>query len=308
MTPDDDSPKLDMHPNPLIVLLLMHERISTARFAEEDDEAPYIIARINEQLGIQRDGLPDWLGDYMIEYETGPPITDLRAYAPEKYPQNVYQACQNEPIKLGTQLQPSAANWVGTAGAPVTWLDTAKRRHWGILSNWHVMVVTPGELGRPQHQPFATQPACARLYDAEMPSKTKANLIDAAIADALIDGYHTIDREIIEIGRLATGFASAKPGDAAEKCGRTTGHTRAKCTATGVAARVQYGDFTALFQDQDQYEPDDGQFSAAGDSGSLIVTGSPPKATSLLFAGGGNVTLGCPVRHVAPRFNLDFGF
>jgi len=217
-----------------------------------------------------------------------------------------HTACQDEPISLGCQIQPQGAAWVGTAGAPCAWSADDKSTHWGILSNWHVMHGGLGQHGLTQHQPDDTRPAIAHLDDWVQPESVGPNLCDAAIADALIDGKHTIAWHILGQPRFSPMPVDATAGQAVYKSGRTTGPTRGVCTAIGASSRVDYGNFTALFQDQDVFEGAGSLFSAAGDSGSMILAGDDHQPTALLFAGGGKLTLGNPIRHVIEALSLSF--
>lgn len=216
--------------------------------------------------------------------------------------------CQDEPILLGTQLQPAGARWVGTAGLPVRWADQAGHDHWGILSNWHVMHGGIATQGSPQHQPTVAQPACAHLTRWTAPDPNATNYADCAMADALIDGYHTIADELLDIGPPGDTTIDAKLGLPVIKSGRTTGLTHGTCTAVGAAVRVDYGDFVALFADQDIFAADTLPFSAPGDSGSAILGRDCSCPCSLLFAGNDTLTVGNPMRHVTKALNLLFPF
>jgi len=238
------------------------------------------------------------LGNLPLIIEEADEITDLRKRPPFFPPENLHQSCQNEPVQLGCQVQPLDADWVGTAGAPVHWTDAQGQLHWGILSNWHVMAPQPETRGHPLHQPDYLHPAIAALDDWSRPDPAAINKIDAALADALIQGFHTISRDILDIGPLDPRRLDARPPLHVKKSGRTTQLTFGHCTATGAAVRVSYGDFTAVFQDQDLFACDGCQFSAPGDSGSLIVSHPEARPLSLLFAGGGGITVGNPIRHV----------
>lgn len=238
--------------------------------------------------------------------EEGDEITDLRTYDIVPHADHPNQRCQDEPVRLGTQIQPKNAPWVGTAGAPVTWVDPKRNRRYGILSNWHVMVDSPVVANHPQHQPTERFPAIAHLSDFTPVEPDQANQTDAAIADAEIDGLHSISLEIIGIGKPSPTTTDATPGLEVTKSGRTTGVTTAECSGVGAAVRVSYGDFTALFTDQDVFTSIGAPFSAAGDSGSLILSATGLRPTALLFAGGGNLTIGNPIRHVVEALNLTF--
>lgn len=236
------------------------------------------------------------------------PIKILRCPVTQPEAANENQICQDEPIELGTQIQPQGANWLGTAGSPVKWLDSARNPHWGLLSNWHVLADGDQRVGRTCHQPTAGRGSVATLSKWSGPDPDGESLIDAALADALVDGRHTIGRQIIGLGDIGPSPLDASVGLGVAKSGRTTGLTRGRCTAVGASVRVGYGDFTAVLSDQDVFESDSEQFSAAGDSGSLIVEPIANRPVSLLFAGGGNLTIGNAIRHVVAAFNLVFPF
>lgn len=221
---------------------------------------------------------------------------------------HTHQRCQDEPIELGTQIQPFGASWVGTAGCPVQWLDRHDRPHWGILSNWHVMAHRYEQRYYPQHQPDSRAPAIANLAAWSPPLTDAPNLIDAAIADSAIDGSHTISDKLLGIGQIGPAPINATVGLQVSKSGRTTGVTHATCTATGAAVRVAYPDFEAIFVDQDIYQSPGPSFSDPGDSGSIILESNSKSPASLLFAGNGALTIGNPIRHVTQTMRLVYPF
>ena len=213
---------------------------------------------------------------------------------------------QDEPIQLGCLIQPAGANWVGTAGSPVTWKHPNGNQQFGILSNWHVMASGREKVGRTQHQPDISQPEMARLTAWTPVSPHGTNRVDAAIANALEGDFHTITNEIIGIGKIKSPHRRATIGDTATKSGRTSGVTIATCQGTGAAVRVGYGDFEAAFVDQDVYHSEQDPFSAPGDSGSLIIATKDTAPLSLLFAGSSTITIGNPAPLVAEAFNLTW--
>jgi len=239
-------------------------------------------------------------------YHIGPFFHDLRTRQIPATPTNIHQKCQNEPIHLGTQVQPAGANWVGTAGSPISWTDPDGKRHWGFLSNYHVLVPTDALPGHAIHQPDTRSPPIARLSKALAPSPTRPNYVDAALADTLCEGYHTTAWSILDLPPIDHSPKDAVPNEAVTKVGRTSARTDARCKAIGAAVRVSYGNYTAAFVDQDLYEDTDAPFSAPGDSGSLILNKACNCPTSLLFAGGANLTVGNPIRHVLKAFNATF--
>ncbi len=251
---------------------------------------------------------PPGLSALRVIRHYGKPISTLRAPVTQARAANVHQTCQNEPVSAGTQIQPQGANWVGTAGAPVSWTGPNGQRCWGLLSNWHVLADGDERVGRTAHQPVTSQPAIARLARWCGPTPGEVNDVDAAVADARIDGKHTISNSILGIGILGATPLTATVGLKVSKAGRTTGVTHGECVAVGASVAVGYGDFVATFEDQDIFAGDSAEFSAPGDSGSMIVGRSCRCATSLLFAGSTELTVGNPIRHVARIMSLIFPF
>lgn len=295
------------HYHTLAQLLAHNHNVIAAWFDPQTDPATLHVVLDRHQPAVPK-SIPHALQDVPLMLHTHEPIKPLITYDLQPAASNPHQACQNEPIDLGTQIQPSLANWLGTAGAPVKWLDENEEPHWGILSNWHVMAARHEKIGRPQHQPTADGGAMARLAKWSHPYPNKQNLIDAAVADALMGKLHSISPKILGIGTPGPTPITASLGLAVVKSGRTTGVTAATCIATGAAVRVQYDGFTANFVDQDIYQNNQTPFSAPGDSGSLIVDQAEKRPCSLLFAGSAQITVGNPIRHVVDAFDLVFPF
>lgn len=293
--------------NNLATLLRENPSIS-ATWIDCQTNPPTLVILNTPDLYDRQIQIPTILAQLKTELRTVPRLTILRCPVTRIEATNENQNCQDEPIKLGTQIQPEDANWLGTAGAPVKWLGSDGIPHWGILSNWHVLADGDERTGRTCHQPTAQRAAIGRLALWSGPHRDSETLIDAALANCLIDGRHTISRSILGLGDLGTSPLDASVGLPVTKSGRTTGVTRGQCTAVGASVRVGYGDFDAVLTDQDIYAADSGEFSAAGDSGSLIVTRETNRPVSLLFAGGGGLTIGNPFRHVVAAFNLVFPF
>jgi len=217
-----------------------------------------------------------------------------------------YTACQNEPIRLGTQIQPRNAPWVGTAGAPCAWPGPDKATRWGFLTNWHVAHGGIGSDRHPIHQPTDAQGIIGYRDEFAQPTPAGVNTIDACLVDCFVQGKHTIAWSILGEDTFSPEPRNATVGQGAFKTGRTTGLTEGACVAVGASARVDYGDFTAVFQDQDVFEGTRQLFGDAGDSGSMILCACNRGPMSLLFAGSGRTTLGNPIRHVIAALNLSF--
>lgn len=110
---------------------------------------------------------------------------------------------------------------------------------------------------------------------------------------------------------LATATGTpAKINMPVKKYGRTTGLTKGKVYALNATVNVGYSTGTARFINQIIITP--GNFSAGGDSGSLIVGDVDKKvetndrvAVGLLFAGSQTVTIANPIALVLDRFGVS---
>lgn len=134
------------------------------------------------------------------------------------------------------------------------------------------------------------------------------NTVDAAIA---LNLDMDTSGNIMGIGGLSGYVASALVNMPVQKSGRTTGHTFGAVAAINVTLNVSYDSGTARFTGQTEVIGTCMDFSASGDSGSLIVTvpddtspTSPPlpDAVGLLFAGGGSSTFANPIDDVLGAF------
>ncbi len=191
------------------------------------------------------------------------------------------------PIEPGVQLNIKGANFVGTLGAVVK--DAAGRLL--ALSNSHVLADmgrTP--IGTQIGQPFGSTGNLVAVLANFIPySLVSPNLVDCAIArfdkTDVLRGFNGALQDVIK------GVRPASPSDLGVevvKIGRTTGVQRGKVTAVEVdGLAVNMGDI-GVVRFNDQVECSGGpssDFSAAGDSGSLIIR-ADGLAIALLFAGG----------------------
>ena len=178
------------------------------------------------------------------------------------------------------------------------------------LSNNHVFALeNTAPLGSEVLQPGMYDTPCVyysanvigTLYNYVPISFSSNNTIDAAIAKTDVgqvgtatppDGYGT---------PRSTPVAAAL-GMLVQKRGRTTGRTLGEITGINVSVRVQYSRGVARFVNQILISP--GGFSAAGDSGSLIVTQADNSPVGLLFAGSSSVTIANRIDLVLAQFGV----
>ena len=298
---------MNPHDSPVSRVLRDNPHVSLA-YVDHQSNPPTL--HITTEPTAQKNALalPDELQHHRLSIHISEPLKILIAHPGyETTPLNGHQHCQDPPIQLGCQVQPENANWVGTAGCPARWTNHG-HDNWGFLTNWHVAAAGDKRVGRLIYQPDTSRPPIATLDTWKDVDPNKPNLIDAALCNSMLSEFHSTSELILEIGKPRYPFVDAQIGHNAIKSGRTTGLTRGRCVAVGASARVGYGSFTAQFDDQDVYEGNAGSFSAAGDSGSLILHADTLKPTSLLFAGGGGTTIGNPIRHVAQALLLRFPF
>ena len=203
-----------------------------------------------------------------------------------------------------------------------------------ILSNNHVLARTDlapkpilGQIGEPIIQPGLVDtatctPSGARtvanlsdFYNLETGTGTK---IDAAIAQ-VVPGNVDPSGNILYLGapdangvpvpaapRAGTGMTATVSMPVA-KSGRATGLTCSTVLAVAVNASVQYqkgcGSGTKFSVSYtNQVDIATGSFSAAGDSGSLVVSQANADPVALMFAGSDTDTVGNPVSDVLNFF------
>lgn len=238
-----------------------------------------------------------WVNDSQPEIQIADPL-QLQSQSP-------YQACQNAPIKLGCQIQPYRKNWVGTAGAPIKFIDQFGQPHWGFITNAHVSGCPKNKTEAQIHQPTDARPPIGITVTYAYPAPHQTNTLDVALVDSKIDAHHKTDWAILPDITPSHQWTNASPKARVQKSGRSTGLTEAVCTATGVAAQIDYGDALYTFADLDLFEAPT-PFSQPGDSGSLILLKDSLMPVSLLFAGSTRSTLGIPIRNIAKQFKISF--
>lgn len=127
------------------------------------------------------------------------------------------------------------------------------------------------------------------------------NRIDAAIAFSSTDNLGNATPSD-GYGMPESTTAEAYVGQMVQKYGRTTGLTRGFVYAVDATVNVGYTSGVARFVNQIIIIP--GNFSAGGDSGSLIVTQTGKNPVGLLFAGTTTITVANPIDPVLARFGV----
>jgi hypothetical protein len=159
-----------------------------------------------------------------------------------------------------------------------------------ILSNNHVLADENRlPVGAPIFQPGLLDGGNTNGDQIAMLSKFvpfisgRPNKVDCAIAEIMSAGL--VSKDVLHIGP-PNGAGAAALDMIVHKFGRTTSYTVGRITSVDTDVTVQYetGNFT--FQEQIIITGSAGSsFSAAGDSGSLILERGTNKVIALLFAG-----------------------
>ena len=208
----------------------------------------------------------------------------------------------------------------GTLGILSTGLTAPRTSRVLILSNNHVLANSnAGVYGDPIIQPGAydggTAPAnTVAILERFVPINFSggANYVDAATGWAWPD---RVRRELVYVSggtryyvRVSNVPVGAALGAVVGKSGRTTQLTSGRIVQLNATINVGYGGGkVALFKNQIaiQSTVSGGNFSAGGDSGSLIWTWNATRnPVGLLFAGGGATTFANPIGYVLSALNI----
>jgi hypothetical protein len=185
-----------------------------------------------------------------------------------------------------------------------------------ILSNNHVMGLSGNANGGDDiTQPGLIDSGCAVstvVADFTAAPPLGPSNVDAAVAQ-LRPGGMDASGEIEDIGVPSSLVASPTVGMSVAKSGRTTGFTTGTISSINTSVSVQYQagcgqgkKFTVSFTNQIVIGP--GNFSAGGDSGSLIVTNnSNHQPVGLLFAGSSTTTIANPINQVLSQVSTALG-
>jgi len=170
------------------------------------------------------------------------------------------------------------------------------------------------QIGTPICQPHGQSGEYGKLTKHHPISldKNASNLIDAAIA--LDSRWSSTKKELyvppkqFKIGRINPEYykeSQIKLGMQVQKVGRTTGYQVGRVVRIKETTFVGYDKGTARYIKQIVIRKDSGNFSDAGDSGSLILD-MDNRPVALLFAGGGADTIASPIEFVVDALKLEF--
>jgi hypothetical protein len=227
--------------------------------------------------------------------------------------------------QIGNEIATTSTGcFIGTAGSLIT--DGTNDY---ILSNSHVLAREgEGIVGEDIMHTVSTACSNNALHIGELAAdvpltfgRRNTNLVDAAVARITPNVQPAVDGSgrILHIGNdfsdaYAVSPATLSPalGTSVKKSGRTTGLTHSTISHVGVNITVRYDGGRAYFTDQ--FVVSGGNFSAGGDSGSLIVTDdAAANPVGLLFAGSSSDTIANPINSVLTQLgselnaNLSFG-
>jgi len=207
----------------------------------------------------------------------------------------------------------------GTQGVLCTGRRSPRDRRLMILSNNHVLAnVNLGAIGDPILQPGpydgGTNPADRiAILESFVPLRLGAggvNIVDCACAWAW---PNLVRREFLyrtgaglALFRVSSAPVAALMGMLVGKSGRTTELTTGRIVSLTWSGWVGYGaSGSAFFRDQLLIQGLSGNFSAGGDSGSLIWTWNATRnPVGLLFAGGGSYTIANKIGPVLTQLDI----
>ena len=241
------------------------------------------------------------------------------------------QSTQAKPIVLGSSG--SNVNDTTTSGNNITCCGgtlgalVSRGGTQYILSADHVLARSgAGVAGDPIVEPGLIDTNCSSSQTTTVANLTQGSFtnntgtVDAAIAQ-VVSGAVNSSGNILLLGSSTDASGVPVPGApnggsgqaasvnlAVAKSGRTTGLTCSTVSATNVSVSVTYTTncdgsgtkFTVIYHNQVSVAG--GDFSGAGDSGSLIVTQSNATPVALLYAGSSTDTVGNPVSDVLNFF------
>ena len=132
-----------------------------------------------------------------------------------------------------------------------------------------------------------------------------SNKVDAAVASTTTAMVGQSTPSATGYGTPSSTIVDAYVGMTIQKHGRTTALTTGEVKGINATILVGYDSGTARFDGQ--IEVGGADFSAGGDSGSLIVTTDGLSPVALLFAGGDTSTFGNPIEDVLSELSAELG-
>jgi hypothetical protein len=238
------------------------------------------------------------------------------------------QAAQSLPIKLGTSggdsldLTKSGTTITCCSGTLGSLVERAGTFY--ILSNNHVLArsnqATKGEaITQPglvdnncdPATPVANLTQFVQLPEGGTSTSPKTGTVDAAIAQ-IISGAVDTSGSILELGTASSTLNVPNPappasstvapavGMAVAKAGRSSGLTCSTISSINTAVDISYstscsGGTTFYVEFNNQIVINGGSFSAAGDSGSLVVNSKTAQPVGLLYGGDSTSTVANPI-------------
>lgn len=212
--------------------------------------------------------------------------------------------CFNAPIPGGPQIAPRGKNWVGTLGCAVRYKDLNGKERIGALTNGHVTALDGVGNEMLQPGPGSDYFAITERVVGIRFGSGYINYIDAAAMNTWREGgIYGGGTHTVKPTQLGIGDINPEPMDATLrlpvwKSGRTTGVTTGYISMLDVSTYVGYDQGTARFDRQLYVKGDNGDFSAGGDSGSLVLHRGTNRPVGLLFAGGDGNTVISPIKFV----------
>lgn len=253
--------------------------------------------------------LPQFIGDFHTDVQEQPEQKIQLLHEPwlvQELVSGVHKQCHNTPIPGGVEIFPLGKAWVGTLGCKVVYRFRDGKLHHGAITNWHVAT---GKEGQQLGQPGGNSEWFAFVVQSPGVKFNGTNQVDLSVLDieriggkygADDEPTHTVKAEQVTLGAYSDELSKGGVGTQVARDGRTLGCiTNGRVTQIGATVRVGYGSGkSALFTDQFVCTRQGGEFSAPGDSGSMVFEYPNMKPFGLLFAGGGGTTIVSPAEFV----------
>lgn len=251
--------------------------------------------------------VPMFFGNFRTDVQEQPKqeiqLLQLPYVSTYSVPASRHQECYNTPIPGGVECFPIGKAWLGTLGCKVIFRNEAGQLRHGAITNCHVATGMKGML---LGQPGGNSHWFAKVSHSPGINFSGTNYVDLSVLDtertdsAYAPSTHTVKAEQVTLGRYLTELSEGGVGTMVARDGRTLGCiTNGRVSQIGVTVRVGYGGGQiATFVDQLICTRQGGEFSAPGDSGSMVFEYSNMKPFGLLFAGGGGTTIVSPAEYV----------